>query len=128
MNLAGKNFTTTFEQAGTGLLKLSSTFVLSGHSASKTIALKGDTAGLGEIAGAIADPHDRAGKATTTVIKSGSGWWTLSGTNSYTGPTTVSQGALALTHARSLSAPCDGCRHALASKASVAVTACGVPT
>ena len=102
MNLAGKNSTVTFDQAGKGLLKLTSTFVLSGHSSNKTIALKGDTAGTGEIAGNLANPHDRAGKATTAVTKSGSGTWTLSGTNSYTGPTTVTAGTLALATARSL--------------------------
>ncbi|MEI6536524.1 MAG: autotransporter-associated beta strand repeat-containing protein, partial [Verrucomicrobiaceae bacterium] len=103
MNLAGKNFTVTFDQSGTGLLKLTSTFVLSGHSANKTIALKGDTAGSGEIAGNLVNPHDRAGKATTAVTKSGAGTWTLSGTNTYTGPTTVKQGTLSLTNPRSLS-------------------------
>ena len=71
MNLAGKNSTVTFDQSGTGLLKLTSTFVISGYGASKTIVLKGDTAGTGEIAGNIANPYDRAGKATTAVTKSG---------------------------------------------------------
>ncbi|MEN9574821.1 MAG: hypothetical protein RL514_2676 [Verrucomicrobiota bacterium] len=104
MNFAGKKSTVTFDQSGTGLLKLTSDLLISGYGHSKTIALKGDTAGVGEIAGAIADPHDRVGKATTTVIKFGSGQWTLSGTNTYTGPTTVTQGTLALAHARSLSA------------------------
>ena len=104
LNLPGAGDTITLDQSGTGLLKLTSAILISGYGHNKTIALKGDTAGLGEIAGAIADPHDRAGKATTTVIKSGSGWWTLSGTNSYTGPTTVNQGTLSLAHARSLSA------------------------
>jgi autotransporter-associated beta strand protein len=102
INLAGKNFTMTFEQSGTGLLKLTSTFVLSGHSASKTIILKGDTAGSGEIAGNLVNPHDRSGKAVTAVTKSGTGTWTLSGVNSYTGPTTVTTGTLVLATARSL--------------------------
>ncbi|MEI7954656.1 MAG: autotransporter-associated beta strand repeat-containing protein [Verrucomicrobiota bacterium] len=102
MNLAGKNFTVTFDQSGTGLFKLTSTFVLSGHSANKIIALKGDTAGSGELAGNLVNPFDRSGKATTALTKSGSGIWTLSGTNSYTGPTTVTAGTLALATARSL--------------------------
>jgi autotransporter-associated beta strand protein len=95
MNLAGKNSTVTFDQSGTGLLKLTSTLVISGYGANKTIALTGDTAGSGEIAGNISNPHDRAGKATTAITKSGSGTWTLSGTNSYTGPTRVAGGVLA---------------------------------
>ena len=104
MNFAGRKSTVSFGHSGTGLLKLTSDILISGYGHNKTIALKGETSGMGEIAGAIADPHDRASKATTALIKSGSGRWTLSGTNTYTGPTTVSQGALALTHARSLSA------------------------
>jgi len=102
MNLAGKNSTVTFDQSGTGRLKLTSTFVISGYGASKTVALKGDTAGPGEIAGNIVNPYDRAGKATTAVTKSGTGTWTLSGTNSYTGPTKVIKGTLSLANARSL--------------------------
>jgi autotransporter-associated beta strand protein len=107
MNLAGKNSTVTFDQAGKGLLKLTSTFVLSGHSANKIIALRGDTAGSGEIAGNLANPHDRAGKATTAVNKAGSGTWKLSGANSYSGPTTVTAGTLALATARSLGGKTD---------------------
>ena len=60
--------------------------LISGYGANKTIVLKGDTAGTGEIAGNIANPHDRAGKATTIVTKSGTGTWTLSGANTYSGP------------------------------------------
>ena len=102
MNLAGKQAAVTFDQSGSGLLKFTSPFLLSGYGASKTIILKGDTAGSGEIAGNIADPHDRAGKATTAITKLGSGTWTLSGSNSYTGPTTVAKGILSLASARSL--------------------------
>ncbi len=102
LNLAGKKSTVTIEQAGTGLLKFTSTFVLAGYGVSKILALKGDTAGSGEIAGHIVNPHDRAGQATTAVTKSGTGSWTLSGTNSYTGPTRVAGGTLALASAHSL--------------------------
>ena len=104
MNLAGKNSTVTFDQSGNGLLKLTSGLLISGYGHNKTIVLKGDTTGTGEIAGPIADPHDRKGKATTTLIKSGTGRWTLSGTNSCTGPTMIKQGTLSLPHARSLGA------------------------
>ena len=107
MNLAGKKSTVTFDQSGTGLLKLTSAFLISGYGANKTIALKGDTAGTGELAGTITDPHDRAGKATTAITKSGTGKWTLSGTNTYTGPTTVLQGTLSIASERSLAANTD---------------------
>jgi len=102
INLAGKNATVTFDQSGAGLVKLTSTFVISGYGANKTIVLKGDTAGAGEIAGNIFDPYDRAGKASTAVTKSGTGIWTFSGINSYSGPTVVTAGTLALATARSL--------------------------
>jgi len=102
LNLAGKNSTLILDQSGAGLLKLTSAFLISGYGANKTIALKGDTAGSGELGGNIANPHDRAGKATTAVTKSGTGTWTLSGSNSYSGPTTVVQGALSVASAESL--------------------------
>jgi autotransporter-associated beta strand protein len=102
MNLAGKKSTVTFEQSGTGLLKLTSTFVITGYRADKTIVLMGDTAGTGEIAGSIVNPYDRAGKATTAITKSGTGTWTLSGANTYSGKTTVQQGTLSLASAKSL--------------------------
>lgn len=94
----------TFNQSGNGVLKLSSDLLISGYGTHKTIALAGDSAGTGEFAGAIINPHDRTGKATTDVTKSGSGNWTLSGANTCTGPTTVQQRTLTLAHAGSLSA------------------------
>jgi autotransporter-associated beta strand protein len=107
LNLAGKISTVTLDQSGKGLLKFTSTFVISGHGANKTIILKGDTGGSGELAGNLVNPYDRANKATTAVTKTGSGTWTLSGTNSYTGPTTLSAGTLALATARSLGGKTD---------------------
>jgi autotransporter-associated beta strand protein len=102
MNLAGKKSTVTFNQSGAGLLKLISSLLISGYGEDKTLVLKGDTAGKGEIAGDIFDPHDRAGKARTSLTKTGSGTWTISGHNTYSGPTTVTQGTLAVATAESL--------------------------
>lgn len=102
MNLAGKNSTVTFDQSGSGLLKFTSRFLISGYGANKTLVLKGDTAGTGELAGTITNPYDRAGKATTAVTKSGNGTWTLSGTNSYRGPTMVAGGVLVCAGAAAL--------------------------
>ena len=102
MNLIGKKATLTFVQSGSGLLKLTCDLLISGYGADKTIALTGDTAGSGELAGNLANPYDRAGKATTAVIKSGVGTWVLSGTNTYTGSTTVKQGTLSIASAKSL--------------------------
>ena len=62
---------------------------------SKTLTLQGSTAGSGEIAGKIVD---NSGTNTTTVSKKGTGTWTLSGNNTYSGGTTVDDGRLALGH------------------------------
>lgn len=107
MNLAGRNATITFDQSGTGLLKLTSDFLISGYGANKIVALKGDTVGTGEIAGNVADPHDRAGKAVTAVTKSGTGTWILSGANTFSGPVTIEKGTLSLANAKALSPETD---------------------
>ena len=80
----------SIEQAGTGLLKFTSNFTASG-SGSKTLTLKGSTSGTGEIAGGIVN---NSGTNITSVTKSGTGTWVLSGSSSYTGATTVSAGTL----------------------------------
>ena len=107
INLAGKNATVTFEQSGTGLLKFTSPLLISGYGANKTIALTGSSTGTGEFAAAITDPHFRDGKAITAIDKSGTGTWTLSGANAFTGPVTIHGGTLAIASERSLSAQCE---------------------
>ena len=102
LNLPGGRDTITLDQSGTGLLKLTSPLVISGYAESKTIVLAGSSAGVGELACDIDNVYDRAGKATTSITKSGTGTWTLSGTNSYSGPTTVKQGTLSIANAQSL--------------------------
>lgn len=104
INLAGKHDTVTFEQSGTGSLAFTSPILISGYGADKSIALKGDTSGTGELAGNLADPHDRSRKARTSLTKSGTGTWILSGANTFTGPTKLMQGTLAITNAQGLSA------------------------
>ena len=102
LNFAGKNATVIFDQSGTGLLKFTSDILISGYGADKTVALQGDTAGTGEIAGGIRDPHDRERRAKTSVIKSGQGTWILSGSNTFSGATKVLEGTLALSSVKSL--------------------------
>lgn len=59
----------------------------------KTLTLTGSTAGIGVMGGAIVN---NSVSNTTAVIKSGTGTWVLGGANTHTGPTTVSDGTLAI--------------------------------
>ncbi|HTJ77356.1 MAG TPA: autotransporter-associated beta strand repeat-containing protein, partial [Rariglobus sp.] len=98
VNLAGTTGGGTIDQSGTGLLKFTSAFTATGAGA-KTLTLQGSTAGTGEIAGIIVD---NSGINTTDVTKAGTGTWTLSGANTYTGVTTINAGALALSGSGSI--------------------------
>ncbi len=100
INLGGANGTTyRFDQSGSGLLKFTSAFTITDNRGVKTIILQGSTAGTGEIASALPLGQSTAPNALT---KSGTGTWTLSGANLYTGLTTVSGGALVLAHPTAL--------------------------
>ena len=79
----------TLDQSGAGLLKFTGDH--STTSSGKTIYLQGSTAGEGEYAGAL------GGTTNFRLTKQGSGTWTLSGMNLYTGATTVNGGTLKVT-------------------------------
>ena len=84
---------TTIDQSGvSGLLKFTGPITATGAGV-KAMTLTGSTEGTGEIATAIVD---NSTTNTTGVTKAGTGRWTLSGVNTYTGPTTVSGGNLIL--------------------------------
>jgi len=90
INLAGTTGGATLDQSGSGLLKFTSALTATG-AGSKTLTLQGSTNGTGEIAAAIVD---NSGTHKTSVVKGGTGAWTLSGTNTNTGTTTINGGTL----------------------------------
>lgn len=92
INLAGTTGGASIDQSGSGLLEFTSDLTATGVGA-KTLTLQGSTSGTGKIAGAIVD-NDSAN--FTRVAKSGTGTWTLSGNNAYTGSTTLNAGTLKL--------------------------------
>lgn len=104
IDLTGDNQTPTLDQSGTGLLKFTSPFDISGYGHPKTIQLTGSSTGTGELSATLANPYDRKKKAVLAITKNGTGTWILSGANTYTGPTTVTQGTLVLANSKSLAA------------------------
>lgn len=96
VNLAGSSGGGVLDQSGGGMLKFTSN--LAAAAGSKALSLRGSTAGTGEFAGNITN-----GSGTVGVTKSGSGTWTLSGDNSYTGATNITGGTLAVAVSGSIS-------------------------
>jgi autotransporter-associated beta strand protein len=90
INLSGATGGAILDQSGTGLLKFTEALTATGNG-TKTLTLQGSTVGIGELAGAIVDSLN-----ATRLVKAGSGTWTLSGINTYSGGTTISNGTLAL--------------------------------
>jgi autotransporter-associated beta strand protein len=69
--------------------------IFSRHNATSTLTLNGGNTGANIISGAIS--NNNGGAAIIAVAKSGTGNWILSGSNSYTGTTQVTEGALMVT-------------------------------
>ena len=98
INLAGTTGGATLDQAGAGgALTFTSALAVTGTGA-KTFTLQGSNTGSGVFTGAIGNSSSGA----TALTKAGTGTWTLSGVNSYTGATKVTAGTLACTIATSL--------------------------
>ena len=93
LSLNGAGF--AIEQAATsGNLVFSANVAVPSNTA-KTLYLLGSTAGTGEISGVISNNTN-----ATSINKLGTGAWTLSGVNTYSGATTVTEGTLTLSGAR----------------------------
>ena len=97
INLAGTTGGGIVEHFGSGPLKFTSDFTASGLG-NKSLTLQGTGSGKGEISGRIVD----SASGITSLVKSGSGGWTLSGANSYTGSTSVNAGTLLIAKPSSL--------------------------
>lgn len=85
ITLGGTSGGIALSQSGTGLLKLAGTISPGTTTAARTLTLTGSSAGSGELAGNLSDPNGFA----LSVSKSGTNTWTLSGTNTYSGNTTI---------------------------------------
>lgn len=97
-NLIGTTGGATIDTTGaTGALIFSSSFATSG-TGNKTLTLTGDTLG-NAINGSILNP---VATGTLSVTKSGAGSWILSGSNAYTGNTSVSAGVLNIRNSNAL--------------------------
>ena len=94
INLAGTTGGATINANQSGANPL----ILNGITASgagvKTLTLGGTSTADNRINGAIVN---NSGTNTTALVKTGSGTWMLSGVNTYTGATTISNGTLKLT-------------------------------
>ena len=103
VDMAGATGAATLDQSGTGVLKFTNSLAVSGAGA-KTLYLEGSTDGTGEFAGVITNGTGSA----ISLYKQGTGTWTLSGANSYSGGTSIgpqyspNSGKLVLAHPKAL--------------------------
>ena len=92
----------TVEQGGTGALTVMSPVDVSGTDGTAVLTLANSTASAATWAGVLEDAEDGSKLA---LAKTGSGAWTLTAKNTFTGGATVSAGTLALAAGASLASP-----------------------
>lgn len=78
--------------SGAGALQLSGTVTATGTGTAKILTLAGSNTDLNTLSGVISNGTT----AIVSVVKNDAGTWKLSGTNTYTGTTTVSAGRLVI--------------------------------
>ena len=82
----------TIDASGTGALNFTNSGSMGFSGGARTLTLTGSNTGANALAATIADVG-----GVTTIAKNGAGTWVLSGTNTYTGATTINAGNLLLT-------------------------------
>lgn len=92
INLAGTTGGGTLDASGTGALVFVNPFTATG-TGSKTLTLQGPSTATNTIAASIVN-KDASNR--TSLTKTGAGLWILAGTTTYSGPTTVTDGTLAI--------------------------------
>lgn len=92
----------TVEQGGAGALTVSSKVDVSGTGGTAVLTLANSTAVAATWAGVLKDAEDRSKLA---LAKTGSGAWTLTAKNTFTGGATVKEGTLVLAAEASLAVP-----------------------
>ena len=98
VNLAGTTGGAVLNSSGTGPLTFTSAFTATG-AGSKILTLRGTNTDANTLAGAIVN---NSGTNLTSILKTDTGLWILSGANTYTGTTTVTNGTLRLGSSSSL--------------------------
>jgi fibronectin-binding autotransporter adhesin len=90
IDLAGTTGGATLDASGSGALVFTSAMTATG-AGSKTLTLTGSSTAANTIQGAIVN---NSGANITSLAKSGTGTWVLSGANTFTGATTINAGTL----------------------------------
>ena len=93
INLLGTTGIAVLDQSGAGNLKFTGGMTAAIGTNARTIQLQGGTNGTGEIPFNLADITTNS---ILNVVKAGTGTWTLSGTNSFTGNIDIQGGTLRL--------------------------------
>jgi autotransporter-associated beta strand protein len=90
INLSGTTTGATLDASGSGALVLTSALTATG-AGNKTLTLTGTSTATNTLGGAVVD---NSGANKTSLIKTNTGTWVLSGSNTYTGTTIVRVGTL----------------------------------